>query len=403
MEQRHDPGRHANYLRQILSHDKKPLGLFLGAGCPQAIRVGGKPLIPDLVTMTELILVSINELGNEITASMNSLVEQLVADGLPNPNLEDILTRIRSLREVAGLGEVRGFTHEVLSQLDETICSEICTHVAQDLPHGSTPYHNVAVWIDRIKRADPVEVFTPNYDLLMEQAFEDTHLPFFDGFVGSRRTFFDLYAVEEDVLPVRWARLWKIHGSMNWRLEPNGDVSRGEKCEGRERLIHPSHLKYLQSRKMPYLALMDRLKEFFRKPSPAMIVCGYSFSDEHINQVIRQGLEGNAQAICYALLFKPLADYPKAIQIAAQRSNLTLVAPDEAIVGTKRLKWADDEEIIKGLERTVAFREITVGADADARKSIEVTLGDYQSFGEFLLELVGSEGLRHPPEAAPVV
>jgi len=397
MEQRHDPGRHANYLRQVLSHDKKPLGLFLGAGCSQSIRVDGQPLIPDLATMSGLISASISGRGDDTAAAMTSLSQQLIDDGYAAPNLEDVLTRVRSLREVAGNGEVRGFTLATLTSLDEAICAEICTHVSKELPDFSTPYHNVAVWIDRLKRADAVEVFTPNYDLLMEQALEDTHLPYFDGFVGSRRTFFDLYAVEEDLLPVRWARLWKLHGSMNWRREPSGEVSRGENCEGLERLIHPSHLKYDQSRKMPYLALMDRLKEFFRKPSPAMVICGYSFADEHINQVIRQGLEGNAQAICYVLLFNGLDSYPNALQIAAQRSNLTLIAPDEAVVGTKRLKWADDEETIKSLERTVAFTEKTL-VDEGERKTLRATLGDFVSFGEFLIELIGSEGLKRPPE-----
>lgn len=397
MDQRHDPGRHANYLRQLLSHDKKPLGLFLGAGCSQSIRVEGEPLIPDLATMSGLIFASIAGRGDAAAESMTSLRQQLVDDGNATPNLEHVLTRVRSLREVAGNGEVRGFTLASLEALDAAICAEICTHVSKELPNFATPYHNVAVWIDRLKRADAVEVFTPNYDLLMEQALEDTHLPYFDGFVGSRRTFFDLYAVEADLLPVRWARLWKLHGSMNWRREPNGEVSRGENCEGLERLIHPSHLKYDQSRKMPYLALMDRLKEFFRKPSPAMVICGYSFADEHINQVIRQGLEGNAQAICYVLLFNGLDRYPNALQIATQRSNLTLIAPDEAVVGTKRLKWADDEETIKSLERTVAFAESTLPEGGD-RKTLRATLGDFVSFGAFLIELIGSEGLKRPPE-----
>ena len=43
-----DPARQLNYLQQCLSSDKKPLGVFLGAGCPMAIRLKGRepgPLI----------------------------------------------------------------------------------------------------------------------------------------------------------------------------------------------------------------------------------------------------------------------------------------------------------------------------------------------------------------------
>ena len=51
-----NPSRHLNYLQQCLSNDKKPLGLFLGAGCPMAIRANGdcsSPLIPDVAGILE--------------------------------------------------------------------------------------------------------------------------------------------------------------------------------------------------------------------------------------------------------------------------------------------------------------------------------------------------------------
>ena len=92
---------------------------------------------------------------------------------------------------------------------------------------------------------------------------------YFDGFIGARKAFFDLGAVEdEDLLPPRWTRLWKIHGSLNWRLENETDVVRtDEKTDKQSYLIYPSHLKYDQSRKMPYLAMLDRLKAFLLAPS----------------------------------------------------------------------------------------------------------------------------------------
>ena len=44
-------------------------------------------------------------------------------------------------------------------------------------------------------------------------------------------------------------------------------------------LIYPSHLKYEQSRKMPYLAMIDQLNRFIRQPNSLLIVSGYSFND----------------------------------------------------------------------------------------------------------------------------
>jgi len=53
-----DPNRQVGYLQQCLSSDKKPLGLFLGAGCPLAILSDdGKktPLIPDIEGITKIV------------------------------------------------------------------------------------------------------------------------------------------------------------------------------------------------------------------------------------------------------------------------------------------------------------------------------------------------------------
>jgi hypothetical protein len=51
-----DPHKQVGYLQQCLSSDKRPLGLFLGGGCPMAIRTGGEngpPLITDIDGITK--------------------------------------------------------------------------------------------------------------------------------------------------------------------------------------------------------------------------------------------------------------------------------------------------------------------------------------------------------------
>ena len=157
------------------------------------------------------------------------------------------------------------------------------------LPDRKTPYHDLAAWIGSIPRAYGVEVFTSNYDLLMEQALEECSVPYFDGFSGSDRTFFDTPSMEQDTIPSRWARLWKLHGSINWWRTLDGELQR--KAEANEediQMIHPSHLKYDQSRMMPYLAMQDRLRAFLGAGQSVLITCGYSFSDWHLNQAILQ-------------------------------------------------------------------------------------------------------------------
>jgi hypothetical protein len=53
-----DSNNQASYRQQSLSSDKKPLGLFLGAGCPIAVRVGEdekSPLIPGITEITKMV------------------------------------------------------------------------------------------------------------------------------------------------------------------------------------------------------------------------------------------------------------------------------------------------------------------------------------------------------------
>ena len=112
-------------------------------------------------------------------------------DGKQEPNIEDILSRVRGLRDYAGAGDVRGLNKTILDKLEKKICDAIVECVSKVLPNKSTPYHHLTAWIGAIDRSESVQIFTTNYDLLIEQALEDLRIPFFDGFVGSRQPFFD--------------------------------------------------------------------------------------------------------------------------------------------------------------------------------------------------------------------
>lgn len=71
-------------------------------------------------------------------------------------------------------------------------------------------------------------------------------------------------------------------------------------------LIYPSILKYDQSRKMPFLAMTDRLTTFLLKPHAVLFVYGYSFGDEHINDTIINALKVNQSENVEALMYEIL-------------------------------------------------------------------------------------------------
>ena len=387
----HDPLRAANLLREIFSNEKANVGFFLGAGCPVSIKIpdgdsGTKPLMPDVAGLTKIISFELAEKKAALAAKLNAYLASQQSEG---SNIEVVLSKIRALMDVAGAGTVHGLSLQELTELEKFICNLIADTMSVDLPPGSNGYRDIAAWIQGFERSKAVEIFTTNYDLLIESALEESFLTYFDGFTGSRKPFFDVSAIDRDGLPSHWTKVWKLHGSINWR-----DAGLGCVCRYTERdlevnsLIHPSHRKFDQSRRLPYLALLDRLKLFLKNQSSVLIVSGYSFNDDHINEVIANGLETNPTSVVIAMMFGKLEQYPVALKHAATRANLILMGNDKGVVGKRIDIWqADEKEELASLRNaffSAPNEESWEGGNRECR------LGDFKVMGELLRDVSGS-------------
>jgi len=406
----HDATQQARYLRQILEDNKLRIGCFLGAGCPLGIydAMGEKSvvLIPAVVELTKRVA---SGLGSSGKKAWDLLFGECKSPDCTDPTVEDVLTELRTLANRRGSAEVLGLTKKSLTDLDIEISDLIVKEMTKPLPAYRCSYNRFASWIGGRQGIFPVEIFTPNYDLLFEQAFEQHPLPHFDGFVGSREPWFDLASIEHDAIPGRWTRLWKLHGSINW--EKIEDIVNGvsltrivrvaREAEKDKVMIAPSHLKYDQSRRMPYLAMLDRVRAFFRgrkrgdidkneEDSPRLVVCGYSFLDDHLNEVLLDGLRGNHSAQCFALMYSNLSDHPRVVEYAEKQANLTVLARDGAVIGTRvgryRLGSSGGDEHVPWLyEETVG----TVDDPTKSEQQVRSHLGDFHYFGLFVEQLCG--------------
>ena len=387
----HNPASVVDALRAILVVDKLPVGFLLGAGCPSSIKASsqdGAPLIPDARGLTRAVVDRSSGSGAE---SLRRLQEMLVADGEDDPTIEHMLTRVRAMETVVGNDEVRGFSRTDLRHLEKSICRTISDVVDKQLPESATSYHDLVRWIGQ--RANRSVVFTTNYDLLVEQAFEALQVPFSDGFIGSYQPFFDQKTLEQNDLPAHWSLVCKLHGSINWRFVRKRIV-RSMGGEGDELLIHPSHLKYTESRRMPYFVMFDMLKAFIsnaRKPV-ALFMIGYSFSDDHVNDAIADSLQANPSAVCYALQYAKFSNYPQIADLVRRCSNLHVLASDEAVIGGRRARWekCSHEQVV---DLGGEFRPRCSNEDRSAPASengdgdeiaVESRLGDFEVFGRFL-------------------
>ncbi|MDQ6958140.1 MAG: hypothetical protein Q9M24_03400, partial [Mariprofundaceae bacterium] len=185
----HCPYRQSTLLQQALSPDKMRIAFLLGAGCPVSIQIpdgeASKPLIPDIRGLTAMVGERMLE-STDCKDSYQILLNRFSGGTTPStPTIEDILSHIRALQDVVRDGNIDGLDKSMLAILDSEICKITTEVVGVDLPDFNTPYHQFAMWVGGIHRAHPIEIFTPNYDLLVEQALEAHKIPFFDGFIGS--------------------------------------------------------------------------------------------------------------------------------------------------------------------------------------------------------------------------
>jgi len=394
----HCPYRRTIDLLQRLAPNKMRIGFFIGAGCSLSIRdVDGNPLIPDIAGLTRQVKEALDK-DETLKGAAQTAWDRVIARGIRTPTAEDVLSHIRTLKSLCGKDEksaIDGFTGDILRKLDLAICDQVRTIVNKPLPRSDSPYHVLASWIQAIPREKPVELFTTNYDLSLEQALEEQLVPYFDGFVGSDSAFLDLDSMAEDDLPPRWARLWKIHGSINWWMTAKQKIRRSrDKVEGEQLLIYPSHLKYDQSRQMPYYAMLDRLRVFLRTDQCVLLTCGYSFGDEHINAVIAQGLSGNSNAACIGMIFNDRENAPKGVELARRHANLTLLAADGGIIGTVDRAW---DTVVK--EDNPAYPIAVATAMAAGRTSApedrcKWLLGDFAALGRLLAHQLSSRDIE---------
>lgn len=328
----HNPDQYMASLRQIIAQGRKRLGLLVGAGAPAGLPApdGNGPLIPVVAGLTDQVLAV---LATPYGAALDAIKKEI-----ENPNIENILSRVRSLAGVIGKTQVHGLDGDGHKVLSEAICTEIGKVVNQPLPEGPSPYSEFVNWISGADREHPVEIFTTNYDLLFEKALERAKVPYFDGFVGASRPFFDPSTIASNDLPARWVRVWKLHGSIGWTSNERGEVIRDGQSHSTH-LVFPEHLKYDQTQKAPYAALFDRLRNFLMTPDTLLLATGFSFADAHVSARIDECLAANPSTSVFAFQFKSLAEEPYVCDIASRRANMSVYASDKAMVNGVPAVW----------------------------------------------------------------
>lgn len=345
----------------------------------------GKGLIPDVAQLTEIVLGALKD--NNVPV-VEAVTKDLVKKFGSKPNIEAILSRVRLLSQAMGSETAYGLTAEKFEELGKVIAGLIGKSVGPKLPPERNAYSELIAWIAGTNRECPVEIFTPNYDLLFEEAFEQVGLPYFDGFAGGYEPFFDPPSVANDHLPARWSRLWKLHGSLGWEVKEGRLVRTGSRTA--TEMIYPDHMKYDKMQQMPYSALFERLRTFLRTPDCLLICTGFSFFDAHISDVITDALTANPHAAVFAFQFHELAKEQNAVRLAEKRPNLSVYARDGAVISGIKGNWRCGQSPTKDWPQ---IRE-TFWGKPEGADSAQFMLGDFANLARFF-------ALAHAVQMAP--
>jgi hypothetical protein len=157
--------------------------------------------------------------------------------------------------------------------------------------------------------------------------------------------------------------------------------------------------------------MLDRLKAFFQggiaktrsgsgrqeEDAPRLIICGYSFLDDHLNEILLDGLRGNRNAQCFALMYSNLENHLRAVQYAEKQANLTVLAKNGAVVGTRVGLYRPGTVNVK--DHFPWLHEENVTTSSGSVNQLRCRLGDFHYFGLFLEQLCGTRS----NDAQPII
>lgn len=296
------------------------VAFLLGSGASSLERDGQQVGIPTMVQLAKEFSESIGKRGNKrlLTSSeRRALKSRFGVDvgGIPyNKNIEKLMEVLFSLRLVLANSEKTSDESglKIVNQSIEKIkayvlgkCTEGFFALSGDqrvLDIYKTFYRTL---VFRDRSLPRPWVFTTNYDLFNETAMDQLGLSYCNGFSGTIERRFNpaiyRYALAEqiDLTERRWTAvdgfvyLCKLHGSVSWVEDSHGLYPIRELQQPSQDgnvMIYPTPTKQNSTFGAPYSDLFREFQSHIAREQSVLFVMGYSFGDEHVNNIIYQSL-----------------------------------------------------------------------------------------------------------------
>ena len=277
---------------------------LIGAGCSKC---AGLPLTAEL-TQEALSSDALDDTTKAILAAIRDLFV-----GAADANIEDYLSELIDLLAIAERRTSRGATHNTVT-LGGVSYGEVLLRTAADqIKNGIAGVIEKSVSIEthqdfvravhrpqrpgKSPSGQTVDYLVLNYDTVLEDALALERVPFADGLDGGVTGWWRPQTFDRDGLA---ARVFKLHGSINWCEFPDDPLPRrvGDRLQiagvkERRILIWPASTKYREAQLDPFAQLTERARRVLRPSGGSqcvLVVCGYRFSDAHINLELDRAL-----------------------------------------------------------------------------------------------------------------
>jgi hypothetical protein len=275
---------------------------LIGAGCSKCAKL---PLTGEL---TELIK------GKLTAGHTKNILEYVVSNFNENPNttIEEFISEIVDYAAILERRMEKGtpsptielngisYTQEDLKGAVLEIQKCIVDSIEEkefDLTHHIDFIKSIHYRLDNGKSfSSPTNYFVLNYDTLIEDALSMNKVNYADGFRGGAIGWWDVSVFDDSYIK---ARLFKLHGSLDWCISKDDTMPRRLKSKSKHStynfddnvLIYPCATKYKETQNDPFSQLLNHYREKLRKNDKAVLtICGYRFADSHINIEIQKAL-----------------------------------------------------------------------------------------------------------------
>ncbi len=245
---------------------------------------------------------------------LTNIISYLIADDLLEKKFDKInqeyLYHLNNRSNEATANAIKAILEKILKEFVDKYVPFPIDYLKEKLETHELFINKI---ISRKETFNRPRVFTPNYDLAFENACEKIGVSYNNGFRGvhmrkfdpdtfHNETYIKQETAEKGKRVATYLNIYKLHGSISWQYTDNlndlynlkeiqiSDTFQKKDFEIGSLMIYPIQTKKSYSLDLPYSEIFRNFSKCLTENQNTLVTIGYSFLDEHINDIIRTGL-----------------------------------------------------------------------------------------------------------------